>query len=326
MGKYDSLAKYLIETNLDKVSLSFQQIEKIIGHHLPPSAKVHPAWWGNHIGNPQASWVRAGFKIYVDSNKEEATFIKQSNPIDFTDRPVKHQRKQIGRNVAIRMESRLNDLIQGFDTYADYFDKSILFTGPCQYFHIATLNRVRKVGVSQILENEDDPFYELVYATLVSWGMHRMGSGGAKMPDFSVFKSGIISQRDDILSLKDKNLATLHSDEIPSITADLWKIIQSLKGSTTNARLVANSKTMHHLLPELVPPIDREYTLIFYYGRKNINEEMAFKQIYPYMHQIATEKRASILKRVVHGTFNSSATKIIDNAIIGYVLKELKKK
>ena len=44
--------------------------------------------------------------------------------------------------------------------------------------------------------------------------------------------------------------------------------------SVAAAQIVANSKALHHLLPALVPPIDREYTFRFFYDRTmlTINE------------------------------------------------------
>ena len=38
------------------------------------------------------------------------------------------------------------------------------------------------------------------------------------------------------------------------------------------------SKVLHHVLPDLVPPIDRQYTFKFFYGRTllSIPEEVAF--------------------------------------------------
>lgn len=49
------------------LTLSFEEIEAIIGAPLPPSAYNHREWWSNQsdISNrPQAkSWIEAGFKV-----------------------------------------------------------------------------------------------------------------------------------------------------------------------------------------------------------------------------------------------------------------------
>jgi len=88
--------------------------------------------------------------------------------------------------------------------------------------------------------------------------------------------------------------------------------------------LVANSKALHHLLPALVPPIDRNHTLMFFVGRPYIyrgRDAAYFKAIYPLFHQIAVRCAGEI-----HGFItspptgmNTSVTKVIDNAILGFM-------
>jgi hypothetical protein len=74
-----------------------------------------------------------------------------------------------------------------------------------------------------------------------------------------------------------------------------------------------------------MPPIDREYTLRFFYNPLNQGDEVAFKEIYPYFHKIASACRDEIVTYIGHG-MNTSQTKVIDNAIVGFVLKDLKNK
>ena len=61
--KYEPLKRYLEATGETSVSLSFEQIEQILGSPLPASARKHPAWWSNspagHV-NAQA-WLDAGY-------------------------------------------------------------------------------------------------------------------------------------------------------------------------------------------------------------------------------------------------------------------------
>lgn len=47
MGKYDPLRDYLIKCGNDEVTLSFADIESILGRALPPSASNYDAWWAN---------------------------------------------------------------------------------------------------------------------------------------------------------------------------------------------------------------------------------------------------------------------------------------
>jgi hypothetical protein len=90
-------------------------------------------------------------------------------------------------------------------------------------------------------------------------------------------------------------------------------------------KIVAGSKALHHVLPELVPPIDREYTLRFFFHTTNLphREELAFRTVYPCFWKIATSCRKEIECRLGRG-MNTSITKVIDNAVVGYGLRHLK--
>ena len=67
-GKYTPLEHYLsgLPENQNEVTLSFEQIERIINDNLPPSAYKYQAWWanekeGNHV-NARA-WANAGWRV-----------------------------------------------------------------------------------------------------------------------------------------------------------------------------------------------------------------------------------------------------------------------
>ena len=62
MSKYEPLADYLRSLRRDTCSLSFLDIERIIGCALPASAREHRSWWGNDRTHTQArAWMLAGF-------------------------------------------------------------------------------------------------------------------------------------------------------------------------------------------------------------------------------------------------------------------------
>jgi hypothetical protein len=64
---------------------------------------------------------------------------------------------------------------------------------------------------------------------------------------------------------------------------------------------VANSKALHHLLPDLVPPIDRNYTLMFFVGCPYIyrrRDADYFKALFPLFREIAVRCRADIRTRI----------------------------
>ena len=64
------------------------------------------------------------------------------------------------------------------------------------------------------------------------------------------------------------------------------------------------------MLPDLVPPIDRRYTITFFYNRKmlSISEAAAFGEMYSGFHRIAVSNPEEIQSRVGTG-WNTSETK-----------------
>ena len=62
-SKYEKLAEYLKELDVDKINLSFDEIEKILGEPLPGSAEER-AWWANSATNNHAlnGWLDIGWQ------------------------------------------------------------------------------------------------------------------------------------------------------------------------------------------------------------------------------------------------------------------------
>jgi hypothetical protein len=84
--KYAPLEIYLQNHSVSKneVSLSFREIEQIIGASLPASAHSYQAWWANQKDvstRPQAkTWLNAGFvvdSVHLVSNGGSVRFRKK---------------------------------------------------------------------------------------------------------------------------------------------------------------------------------------------------------------------------------------------------------
>lgn len=82
-GKYTPLEKYLdgIAPSIREITLTFEQIERILNDKLPPSAKRYKVWWSNEIegSHVQArSWVDAGwFKESVDFARKQVRMVRE---------------------------------------------------------------------------------------------------------------------------------------------------------------------------------------------------------------------------------------------------------
>ena len=78
MSKYEPLADYLRTLPGDDCSLSFLDIERIIGCCLPASAREHRSWWGNDRTHTQArAWMRAGFGAEPSSHRIEPVVFRR---------------------------------------------------------------------------------------------------------------------------------------------------------------------------------------------------------------------------------------------------------
>jgi hypothetical protein len=229
-----------------------------------------------------------------------------------------------------RMQRRVEELTASFGEGADRFEAEALFTGPSVYFHLKTrrlLNERRSItdcherALASCLE--DDYFLESLYATLTSWGLHRMGPMKAKLVGFDDFKRALRNRRDAICKLTRYRIGALHQNEVGAITQEVWKLVEGLEIGLSEAKIVRGTKALHHLLPELVPPMDRAYTLKFFLHVTHFDEskeEMAFHQIFPQFWRISIRCAAEVEKRLLKGgDWNTSFTKVLDNAIVGYV-------
>jgi hypothetical protein len=83
MGKYDPLRRFLEVQLGGETRMSFPEVEKVLGFALPPSARQHPAWWSNNVGNHvnARAWRDAGWKTsLVDVGSERVTFVRDPEP------------------------------------------------------------------------------------------------------------------------------------------------------------------------------------------------------------------------------------------------------
>lgn len=191
------------------------------------------------------------------------------------------------------------------------------FGGPSIYFHEKALECIDKEFLSE-------KHLEYIYATLASWGMHRMGKTGAKMPNYNDFKESILSVRKELVSWKDLSIEKIDKNAFDELLPHLQDVCFRINASKCDTKLVSSSKTLAHILPNLVCPMDREYTLTFFYGEKNLTktkELKAFNYIMQKMWDFYHEPKTSIIKCEKNKAFCESLPKIFDNMIIAYKIE-----
>ncbi|MBN8649328.1 MAG: hypothetical protein J0L55_15345 [Caulobacterales bacterium] len=63
MSKYQPLQDYLANSKSNSISMTFSEIERILGFKLPQSSHKYRAWWSNNASNNvmTEAWLNAGF-------------------------------------------------------------------------------------------------------------------------------------------------------------------------------------------------------------------------------------------------------------------------
>ena len=211
---------------------------------------------------------------------------------------------------------KVTEILTNAEKYHLAYYEADTFRGPSLYFHQRAI---------QTHQSGDFLVHvELVYATLASWGMHRMGRGGSKMVGFNVFRDSIERIKNNIL--KAQHYTVQHMS--PSQWRVLEEMFRGIKVMATNTSLVGNSKVMHHMMPDIVPPIDREYTLRYLRGNTNIANDLngewsTMKEIIshffiPIACDPELENRAKCwMRNQAQFPWDTSVMKIIDNLLIG---------
>jgi|GEM_PF-1147502 hypothetical protein len=85
MSKYESLKGYLLRISVeeDQHTISFDEIENLLGISLPLSARNERPWWANTRANTHAvRWLDAGWKVFrVDFGKGQVTFVRTGDRV-----------------------------------------------------------------------------------------------------------------------------------------------------------------------------------------------------------------------------------------------------
>ena len=223
----------------------------------------------------------------------------------------------------------------------DYYYKRSLevfkgFGGPSVYFHLQSIKEQESNFLS-------DRHIEMIYATLASWGMNRMGNPEGvktKIVEFSEFKKAILDNRHELQKFYYLRMDSCTPEQYQQYIDDLKPLYFSLKVSNSEATIVAHSKTLAHILPNLVPPIDRHHTVRFFTQNKEDFFHQSGKQIgkyrsitlpkqsgkqfedftnYCYKMKMLFSKVDKLMFMIDRESFNTSYPKIMDNLIMAFV-------
>lgn len=82
VGKYRGLWAWLRDQPVDRLPMTFAEIEEIVGMPLPPSSRRHPAHWSGYEGSAVARAIHdAGWRASeVNLSAERLVFVRDEQP------------------------------------------------------------------------------------------------------------------------------------------------------------------------------------------------------------------------------------------------------
>lgn len=219
------------------------------------------------------------------------------------------------REIKIKLEDTIEKDLENLLKQKNHFGEIT----PAFYFY-------DKILQYDFSEKFSDAFIKYSYLCLQAWGMN---SQGAELVDFDDFKKSIIESKSVFESLEKSELKNLDNTTFDK----LYALFKSLQISTTDAKLVSFSKLVHFFLPNLVAPIDRKFTLNFFFPnnskqsyfpngknqeQKIENQFGVFKRIHEIYRDFA--KSHNLEQYISSEGWNRNVPKILDNAVIAFMV------
>jgi hypothetical protein len=210
------------------------------------------------------------------------------------------------------MAQRAALLTRGFDEHLAVFEKRTPFDKPQLAAHRATIAlRLEAGSVARTLRN--DRFFPHLYETLRLW---KIGVRRSRLVPPEAFVRAIRSHQKEIEAFEGISIDDLRDEE--KVSDQLWRLIDSLGIVENDATVVAGTKALHHLLPDLVVPIDRAYTGTFFGWRDfQYQQERSFREGFLTFAVVAREVRP---QQYIGVNWNTSRTKVLDNALVGLLI------
>jgi len=217
-----------------------------------------------------------------------------------------------------RVKQRAEQLVASFEHFLVEFDQHTPFTRPGQLeCHLRTIRRRREFGGVEAAVG-DTAFVRSLWDTLRAWGI---GSRASRLAPLDLFHQAIVSKLPHL-----KNLESLSIDSpdlnTEATATEIWLLIDRLGIVENDATLVPCTKALHHLLPDLIVPMDRAYTRRFFawdIPEFQYQQKKVFIEAFRYFAAIARDVSPG---RHVGAGWRTSRTKILDNALVGYCLEK----
>jgi hypothetical protein len=158
------------------------------------------------------------------------------------------------------LETRVQDLFTSFAEYVEVFRLRGPFSASQLRAHLKAVKR-RAAFASAAEAVSDQEFADGIRDVLREWGV---GTRGAELVPSEIFRAELRKLAPNLdelgqVQIEDRTL------NVRSVASMVWRLLDSIclvtkHGQPVRNRLVSGSKALHHVLPTLVFPIDREYT------------------------------------------------------------------
>ncbi len=206
-------------------------------------------------------------------------------------------------------------VVAGFERYLDVHDANPPYPEEVLALHREVIG-YRRSFPSVRAAVRDDRLLTLVWEVLGAFGIGTRVSRIVEPPEFLAE----LRHFEEQLARHDR--VVLGDDRSPWSAQRMWRLTEDIDIVGDGARGVAMTLVLHHLLPELVVPIDWRFTAAFF-GLDREDYQLSQREIF-YSTWQAFERIARRVgpERLVGAGWRTSGTKLIDNAIIGYCLDE----
>lgn len=263
---------------------------------------------GKVFRRTERGWYRFLTDAELEQVEEEKVLEWNGRAARFGPRPPRQARPDLKQRIA--------EVIEHFDELVEEYDRRVPFRRSGQYeFHRNTIDRRLELG-SVRAATADPLSTELLHATLQRWGVGRRAS---RLVPLEQFRQRLIDLAPVIAALDGRCIEDDDLD-VAGVSRAIDGLITELGVVTNRSKIVPGTKTLHHLLPELVPPMDRRYTGAFF-GWSTLDPQNRQTEIFDEAFGAFAEiARAVKPSRLVDGGWRTSTTKLLDNAIVAYCL------
>jgi hypothetical protein len=217
------------------------------------------------------------------------------------------------------IDARVAKLTNEFGRYVRAYDAEVSFTSEQLTAHRECIALRRRAGTVRVAIS-DEQFVHALRRTLRMWGI---GVRASRLVPEEEFANALHTA---LPSLEALERLTIDGTDLPGdVTERIWLLIDSLGVVENLAKVVAGTKTLHHLLPDLVVPMDRRYTGTFFGFHLPEWQDLASqRRIFElaYNHFVDMARYVHPEQYVTGRAWRTNRTKVLDNALIGFCKKE----